>query len=137
MFLFYVLTFFKKEDTIQGGTLFKEIRYVSQSAKFGINQRLFRNGWSTYFFHNLMGWTEKYSHLKDQVWSGKFIWNCLNISMSKLSTWPNLVLKRSLTKYENYTTSSKSLSIACTLGISTSFSRAYYVNGRCTSRSVQ
>ena len=28
MFLFYVLSFFKKEDTIQGGTLFKEIRYL-------------------------------------------------------------------------------------------------------------
>ena len=26
MFLFYVLSFFKKGDTIQGGTLFKEIR---------------------------------------------------------------------------------------------------------------
>ena len=29
MFLFYVLSFFKKGDTIQGGTLFKEIRYSS------------------------------------------------------------------------------------------------------------
>ena len=28
MFLFYVLSFFKKGDTIQGATLFKEIRYV-------------------------------------------------------------------------------------------------------------
>ena len=28
MFLFYVLSFFKKGDTIQGGTLFKEIRYA-------------------------------------------------------------------------------------------------------------
>ena len=28
MFLFYVLSFFKKGDAIQGGTLFKEIRYV-------------------------------------------------------------------------------------------------------------
>ena len=28
MFLFYVLSFFKKGDTIQGGTLFKEIRYT-------------------------------------------------------------------------------------------------------------
>ena len=28
MLFFYVLTFFKKEDTIQGGTLFKEIQYV-------------------------------------------------------------------------------------------------------------
>ena len=28
MFLFYVLSFFKKENTIQGGTLFKEIRYI-------------------------------------------------------------------------------------------------------------
>ena len=27
MFLFYVVSFFKKGDTIQGGTLFKEIRY--------------------------------------------------------------------------------------------------------------
>jgi hypothetical protein len=27
MFLFYVLRFFKKGDTIQGGTLFKEIQY--------------------------------------------------------------------------------------------------------------
>ena len=27
-FLFYVLSFFKKGDTIQGGTLFKEIRYL-------------------------------------------------------------------------------------------------------------
>ena len=27
MFLFYVLSFFKKRDTIQGGTLFKEVRY--------------------------------------------------------------------------------------------------------------
>ena len=29
MFLFYVLSFFKKGDTIQGGTLFKEIWYIS------------------------------------------------------------------------------------------------------------
>ena len=28
VFKFYVLSFFKKGDTIQGGTLFKEIRYV-------------------------------------------------------------------------------------------------------------
>ena len=28
MFLLYVLNFFKKVDTIQGGTLFKEIQYV-------------------------------------------------------------------------------------------------------------
>ena len=28
MFLFYVLSFFKKGDTIQGGTIFKEIRYT-------------------------------------------------------------------------------------------------------------
>ena len=28
MFLYYVLNFFKKGDTIQGGALFKEIRYV-------------------------------------------------------------------------------------------------------------
>ena len=28
MFLFYELSFFKKGDTIQGGTLFKEIRYL-------------------------------------------------------------------------------------------------------------
>ena len=28
MFLFYVLSFFKKEDTIEGGTLFKEIMYL-------------------------------------------------------------------------------------------------------------
>ena len=28
MFLIYVLSFFKKGDNIQGGTLFKEIRYV-------------------------------------------------------------------------------------------------------------
>ena len=28
MFLFYVLSFFKKGDTIKGGTLFKEIRYT-------------------------------------------------------------------------------------------------------------
>ena len=28
MFLFYVLSFFKKGDIIQGRTLFKEIRYV-------------------------------------------------------------------------------------------------------------
>ena len=27
-FLFYVLSFFKNGDIIQGGTLFKEIRYV-------------------------------------------------------------------------------------------------------------
>ena len=30
MFRFYVLIFFKNGDTIQGGTLFKEIRYVLQ-----------------------------------------------------------------------------------------------------------
>ena len=29
MFLFYVLSFFKKGDTIQGGTLFKEIWYMN------------------------------------------------------------------------------------------------------------
>ena len=28
MFLFYVLSFLKKGDTIQGGLLFKEIRYL-------------------------------------------------------------------------------------------------------------
>ena len=31
MFLFYVPSFFKKGDTIQGGTLFKEIRYALKS----------------------------------------------------------------------------------------------------------
>ena len=30
MFLFYVLSFFKKGDTIQRGTLFKEIRYLGK-----------------------------------------------------------------------------------------------------------
>ena len=30
MLLFYVLSFFKKGDTIQGGTLFKEIRYLEK-----------------------------------------------------------------------------------------------------------
>ena len=35
MFLFYVLSFFKKGDTIQGGTLFKEIRYF-HSIKSGL-----------------------------------------------------------------------------------------------------
>ena len=31
MFRYYVLSFFKKGDTIQGGTLFKEIWYVAIS----------------------------------------------------------------------------------------------------------
>ena len=30
MLFFYVLSFFKNGDTIQGGTLFKEIRYFSK-----------------------------------------------------------------------------------------------------------
>ena len=32
MFILYVLSFFKKEETIQGGTLFREIRYINQSS---------------------------------------------------------------------------------------------------------
>ena len=34
MFLFYVLSFFKKGDTIQGGTLFKEIRFTDLGGIF-------------------------------------------------------------------------------------------------------
>jgi len=34
MFLFYELSFFGKGVTIQGGTLFKEIRYISGSPEF-------------------------------------------------------------------------------------------------------
>ena len=33
MFLFYVLNFFKKGNTIQGGTLFKEIRYSKETCQ--------------------------------------------------------------------------------------------------------
>ena len=34
MFLFYVLSFFKKGDNILGGTLFKEIRYLPSKEIF-------------------------------------------------------------------------------------------------------
>ena len=40
MFLFYVLSFFKKGDTIEGGTLFKEIRYMKFAYFFFINRVL-------------------------------------------------------------------------------------------------
>ena len=35
MFLFYVLSFFKEGDTIQEGTLFKEMLYKSESCSPG------------------------------------------------------------------------------------------------------
>ena len=35
MFLFYVLSFFKKGDTIQGGTLLKEIRFFHKKTCWG------------------------------------------------------------------------------------------------------
>ena len=35
MFLFYVLCFFKKGDTIQGGTLFKGGHYLRKNGIFG------------------------------------------------------------------------------------------------------
>ena len=35
MFLFYVLSFFKKEDTIQGGKLFKGGHYSSRDIIYG------------------------------------------------------------------------------------------------------
>ena len=38
MFLFYVLSFFKRGDTIQGGTLFKGGYYLR---KYGIPKKLF------------------------------------------------------------------------------------------------
>ena len=41
MFLFYVLSFFKKEDTIQGGTLFKGRHYLR---KYGIYYKNGKNG---------------------------------------------------------------------------------------------
>ena len=37
MFIFYLLSFFKKGDTIQGGTLFKEIWYVDSQRNRFIN----------------------------------------------------------------------------------------------------
>ena len=36
MFLFYVLSFFKKGDTIQGGTLFKGGHYLRNYGIYGI-----------------------------------------------------------------------------------------------------
>ena len=43
MFLFYVLSFFKKGDTIQGGTLFKEIRYMKAKLVFiGMKQKILK-----------------------------------------------------------------------------------------------
>ena len=42
MFLFYVLSFFKKGETIQGGTLFKEIRYIRLELEFFISSKNFR-----------------------------------------------------------------------------------------------
>ena len=39
MFLFYVLSFFKKGDTIQGGTLFKGGHYLR---KYGIYDNLLK-----------------------------------------------------------------------------------------------
>ena len=40
MFLLYVLSFFKKGDIVQGGTLFKEIRYILQAQ---VAQKIFFN----------------------------------------------------------------------------------------------
>ena len=40
MFLFYVLSFFKKGDTIQGGTLFKEIQYLICGANMIVKDNL-------------------------------------------------------------------------------------------------
>ena len=37
MFLFYVLSFFKKGDIIEGGKLFKEIRYASFFSAYTTN----------------------------------------------------------------------------------------------------
>ena len=45
MFLFYVLSFFKKGDTIQGGTLYKGGHYLR---KYGISEGY--RGISKYFF---------------------------------------------------------------------------------------
>jgi hypothetical protein len=41
---FYVLSFFKKGDTIQGGTLFKEIRYLGTLAQCGLSLPFTDNG---------------------------------------------------------------------------------------------
>ena len=46
MFLFYVLSFFKKGDAIQGRTLFKEIRYIEFVI---LNTCQFHNGLNTDF----------------------------------------------------------------------------------------
>ena len=40
MFLFYVLSYFKKGDTIQGGTLLKEIQYMKFSPYSTFNEEL-------------------------------------------------------------------------------------------------
>ena len=42
MFLFYVLSFFKKGDTIQGGTLFKRGHYLMKYVRFQIQGIFFQ-----------------------------------------------------------------------------------------------
>ena len=43
MFLFYVLSFFKKGDTIQGGTLFKGGHYLRKYGKHFLTDKLIEN----------------------------------------------------------------------------------------------
>ena len=69
MFLFYVLSFFKKGDTIQGGTLFREIRYIyiysmrrqrnSQWGEFNSEETLL----CIFMQGHLKIWTENWSNL--------------------------------------------------------------------------
>ena len=52
MFLFYVLSFFFKWDTIQGGTLFKEIiRVVTKKTKKFMNSKLHHQPKSALFYN--------------------------------------------------------------------------------------
>ena len=42
MFLFYVISFFKTGDTIQGGTLFKGGQYLGKYGKWNFIERLLK-----------------------------------------------------------------------------------------------
>ena len=54
MFLFYALSFFKKGDAIQGGTLFKDIRYMYHKIdlKLGICEVCVSRGLAVHIRYN-------------------------------------------------------------------------------------
>ena len=98
MFLFYVLSFFKNGDTIQGGTLFKGEHYLR---KYGISKSPFENSNSSIKIESKCG-----HHQKSEIYFQILTFQLLSLNLSTNTI--NLICKSILRKqYQLQRNSSK------------------------------